>query len=122
MSSNEFVRICRDLTQLTEVVRIDIKDHHASLSYQGKSGVGRINLKKNNADKEEDQVDINADEAVSAGYGLQYLNSFAKASSLSSFVTLFISSKFPLKIEYQIEKLGLMNFFLAPKMDDQADN
>lgn len=122
MSSSEFVRICRDLTQLTEVVKIDIKDTCATLSYQGKSGVGRINLKKNNADKEEDQIDIASEENVSAGYGLQYLNSFAKASSLSSFVTLYISSKFPLKIEYQIEKLGNMNFFLAPKMDESTDN
>ena len=75
-----------------------------------------------NADKEEDQIDIASEENVSAGYGLQYLNSFAKASSLSSFVTLYISSKFPLKIEYQIEKLGNMNFFLAPKMDESTDN
>ncbi len=122
MSSSEFVRICKDLTQLTEVLKIEIKDRHAVLSYQGKSGVGRINLKKNNTDKEEDIIDISAEEPVTAGYGLQYLNSFAKASALSSMVTLNISSKFPLKIDYEIANLGQMNFYLAPKMDDQGDN
>lgn len=121
MSSGEFVRICKDLTSLTEVVRIDVKDRFSTFSYQGKSGCGKINLKKNNADREEDQIDIHADEDITAGFGLQYLNSFAKASSLSSTVTLNISNKFPLKIEYVIDGLGYMNFYLAPKMDD-AEN
>ena len=121
MASSEFVRICRDLTQLTEVVKIDIKDNFATLSYQGKSGVGRINLKTNKAEKEDDQIEISAEEPVTAGYGLQYLNSFAKASTLSPYVKLNISSKFPLRIEYQIENLGQMNFYLAPKMND-SDN
>jgi len=121
MSSSEFVRICQNLTQLTEAVRIDIKDTQAIFSYTGKTGKGKVNLKKNNADKEEDQIDISAEEDVSAQYGLKYLNSFAKASSLSQYVTLYCSSKFPLMIDYKIENLGFVKFFLAPKLDDEAD-
>jgi proliferating cell nuclear antigen len=121
MSSAEFVRICQNLTQLTEAVRIDVKDTSAIFSYTGKTGKGRVNLKKNNADKEEDQIDISAEEDVSSQYGLKYLNSFAKASSLSQYVTLNCSSKFPLMIDYKIENLGFIKFFLAPKLDDDND-
>ena len=119
MSSSEFVRLCRELTQLAESVRIEIEDNLATFSFAGKAGAGKIKMKKNNAEKSEDQIDIKCDENVSSNYGLQYLNSFAKASSLSGHVTLYLSSQFPLMIEYEIENMGYVKFYLAPKMDDE---
>ncbi len=122
MSSVEFVRVCRELTQLAEAVRIEVEDNFATFSFSGKAGDGKIKMKKNNAEKSEDQIDIRCDEQVSSNYGLQYLNSFAKASSLSQQVTLYLSSQFPLMIEYEIESLGYVKFYLAPKMDDENTN
>jgi proliferating cell nuclear antigen len=119
MSSNEFVRICRELTQLAESVRIAVEDKTATFSFAGKAGAGKIKLKKNNAEKSEDQIEIGCDEVVNSNYGLQYLNSFAKASSLSSHVTLNMSNQFPLMIQYDIENMGYVKFYLAPKMDDE---
>ena len=119
MASNEFVRICRELTQLAESVRIAVEDKTATFSFAGKAGAGKIKLKKNNAEKSEDQIEIQCDEVVNSNYGLQYLNSFAKASSLSSHVTLHMSNQFPLMIEYDIENMGYVKFYLAPKMDDE---
>lgn len=121
MSSSEFVRLCRELTQLSESVRIEVIDTQASFSFAGKSGAGKIKLKKNNPEKNEDQIDIKCEEKINSNYGLQYLNSFAKASSLSTVVTLHLSSQFPLMIEYEIENMGFIKFYLAPKMDDEAD-
>jgi proliferating cell nuclear antigen len=122
MSSSEFVRLCRELTQLAESVKIDIEDRVATFSFSGKAGAGKIKLKKNNADKNDDQIDIKCDEKVSSNYGLQYLNSFAKASSLSNQVTLYLSTQYPLMIEYDIENMGFVKFYLAPKMDDEAND
>lgn len=121
MSSSEFVRICRELTQLAESVRIEVEDKVATFSFSGKAGAGKIKLKKNNAEKSEDQIEIQCDEHVNSNYGLQYLNSFAKASSLSSHVTLHMSNQFPLMIEYEIENMGYVKFYLAPKMDDEEN-
>ena len=120
MSSSEFVRLCRELTQLAEAVKIEIEDRVATFSFSGKAGAGKIRMKKNNAEKSEDQIDIKCDEKVCSNYGLQYLNSFAKASSLSNQVTLYLSSQFPLMIEYEIENMGFVKFYLAPKMDDDT--
>lgn len=122
MSSSEFVRLCRELTQLAESVKIEIEDKVATFSFTGKSGAGRIKMKKNNAEKNEDQIDIKCEERVCSNYGLQYLNSFAKASSLSGQVTLYLSTQFPLMIEYEIENMGYVKFYLAPKMDDETAN
>lgn len=122
MSSGEFVRLCKDISQLGDSVRIDVEDKSAIFSFSGKAGAGRIKLKRNNAEKDEDQIDIKCDEKVSNSYGLQYLNSFAKASSLSNHVTLNLSGQFPLMIEYDIENMGFVKFYLAPKMEDEASD
>ncbi len=123
MSSSEFVSLCRDFTNLSDCVKIEVKDEECTLSVTGKAGSGKYHLKNNNAERIEDQVTITNKEDVCCSYGLQYLNSFAKASSLSNVVTLHISSKYPLMIDYQIEDLGFLKFYLAPKMEeDDASN
>lgn len=122
MSSAEFVRLCRELTQLAETVRIEVSEKNAVFSFSGKSGSGKIKLKSNNAEKTDDQVFIDCDEKISSSYGLQYLNSFAKASSLSASVNLHLSTQFPLMIEYDIQNMGFVKFYLAPKMDDDTSN
>ena len=110
MSSSEFVSLCRDFTSLSDCVKIEVKEE-------------KYTLKNNNAERIEDQVTIVNKEDVTCSYGLQYLNSFAKASSLSNIVTLHISAKYPLMIDYEIEDLGYLKFYLAPKMDDdEASN
>ncbi len=121
ISSSEFVRLCKDMMNLSESVHIDVSDNTAVFSVAGKAGAGKIKIKRNNAEKIEDQIDIKCDETISSSYGLQYLNSFAKASSLSQQVTLYLSTQFPLMIEYNVEQMGFVKFYLAPKMDDEAD-
>lgn len=121
MSSSEFVSLCKDFTTMTDSVKVEVSDETATFSISGKSGSGKITMKNNNAEKDEDQITVVSHEDVSCSYGLQYLNSFAKASSLSNIVTLNISSKFPLMIEYEIEEMGYIKFYLAPKMDDDAN-
>ena len=118
MSSTEFVSLCRDFTHLSDTLKIEVKEQKATFSINGKAGVEKIVMKNNNAEKVEDQITIVSDGAVSLSYGLQYLNSFAKASSLSGIVTLNISSKFPLMIEYEMQDIGFIKFYLAPKMDE----
>ena len=123
MSSSEFVSLCRDFTSLSDCVKIEVKDDKCTFLVTGKAGNGKYCLKNNNAERIEDQVIITNKEDVSCSYGLQYLNSFAKASSLSSIVTLHISAKYPLMIDYEIEELGILKFYIAPKMDDdEASN
>jgi proliferating cell nuclear antigen len=121
MSSGEFVRLCKDMTQLTDAVHITVAKDGAVFSVHGKAGAGKIKLKSNNAEKTEDQIDIKCTENISSGYGLQYLNSFAKASSLSTAVTLYLSTQFPLMIAYDIENMGYLKFYLAPKMEEDTN-
>ena len=120
MSSTKFVSLCRDFTQLSDTLKIEVKEQKATFSINGKAGVEKIVMKNNNAEKVEDQITIVSDGEVSLSFGLQYLNSFAKASSLSGIVTLKFSSGFfsLMMIEYEMQDIGFIKFYLAPKMDE----
>jgi len=77
-------------------------------------------MKKNNASNENDQIDIRSSEPSSSSYGLQYLNSFAKGSSLSNKLNVYLSQTYPMMIEYLIEQMGSVKFYLAPKMEEDT--
>ena len=57
-------------------------------------------------------------EDVTLTFALRYLNFFTKATGLSSNVTLSLSSEVPLVVEYTIEELGYVRYYLAPKIED----
>lgn len=122
MSSLEFVSLCKDFSGFTDCVKIDVRGDVVTFIIAGKAGKGKYTIKNNESEKVDFQVSINSTEDVCCSYGLQYLNSFAKASSLSNQVTLNISKKYPLMIDYEIKDFGFLKFFLAPKMDDDEGN
>lgn len=121
MSSGEFTRICKELNVLSETVKIEVTVDQAKFIFSGKSGSGNMILKSTLGEKEEDEIQIECEEKVSSTYGLQYLTGFAKASTLSNRIGLYLSASFPLMIEYNIENIGYIKFFLAPKMDDEEE-
>ena len=73
-------------------------------------------------DKQEDATVIELQEPVSLTFALRYLNSFAKATPLSSTVTLSMSKELPVVVEYRIQDIGFVKFYLAPKIDEEEDN
>jgi len=70
--------------------------------------------------QEEEQVEIEMEEAVTLNFALRYLNFFTKATPLSNQVTLQLSKDVPLVVEYPIDELGHIRFYLAPKIDEEA--
>ena len=51
----------------------------------------------------------------------RYLNLFNKASTLANQVVLYLSHDTPLCVEYKIENLGSLKFYLAPKINDEEE-
>ena len=49
----------------------------------------------------------------------RYLNMFTKASCLSSQVSLSMSPDVPLVVEYNIGEIGVVKYYLAPKIEDE---
>ena len=46
---------------------------------------------------------------------------FTKASSIGQQVSLFLSKEFPLMVQYKLAELGMLKFYLAPRISD-TDN
>ncbi|KAJ3093383.1 proliferating cell nuclear antigen, partial [Physocladia obscura] len=111
MSSVEFQRICRDLRILNESIIIDVTKDGVKFSSTGDLGNGSIFIKNgqssiDEADEEEATTTITLASPVSLTFSLKYLCDFAKATPLSSTVTLSLSNDVPLLVEYAVPEVG----------------
>lgn len=62
---------------------------------------------------------IDCQERVSNVFSLTFLKSFNKAAPLSDMVKLSFNEDTPLVVEYTMEGLGSLKFYLAPKINDE---
>jgi len=120
MPSSEFQRICRDLTILGDTVNIAVGKTGIKFAVTGDLGKGAISLKPGSSvdEKEDEAVVLTMKEPVQLSFALRYLNFFTKATALSSSVTLHMSPDVPIVVEYKIEELGWIRYYLAPKIED----
>lgn len=120
MPANEFQRICRDLTVMGDTVTISATKEGVSFSVNGDMGNGSVSIKQNaSVDKEDEATVVELQEPISLTFALRYLTTFAKATSLSSSVSLSLTKEAPLVVEYKIDDLGHIRYYLAPKIDDE---
>jgi proliferating cell nuclear antigen len=56
---------------------------------------------------------------VTQQFALRYLNMFNKAATISTFTRLCLHQEQPLVVEFKIENLGVLKYFLAPKISDE---
>lgn len=122
MPSGDYQRICKDLSSLSdkiETVTISANKEGIKFSVNGEFGNGNIVIRQNEAVDSGDATIIDLEEPVELSFNLRYLTNFAKAASLSPMVTLSMNQSSPLVVEYKIEELGYIRYYLAPKIDDE---
>ncbi|XP_071952777.1 proliferating cell nuclear antigen-like [Antedon mediterranea] len=118
MPSSEFQRICRDLSQIGDTVTVECGKEGVTFTADGDLGSGTINLVQDASIDKEENVSVVTTEPCKLNFALRYLNFFTKATPLSSQVILSMTSDAPLVVEYKIENLGYMRYYLAPKMEE----
>jgi len=101
------------------LVTIETRKNSVVFSVTGDIASGSIEKKENTSDKKADQVLVEVSEPVKNLFSLPFLNSFNKAAGLSDQVTLKLSENIPLAVEYKIDNLGTLEFYLAPKLNDE---
>ena len=104
---------------MNPLVTIETSKESIKFAVNGEIGGGSIVIKANDSEKPEEKTLLEVDEPVSLSFALRYLNLFNKASNLSTQVVLSMSNDTPLVVEYKIEKLGSLRFYLAPKITDE---
>ncbi|CAD8206701.1 unnamed protein product [Paramecium pentaurelia] len=118
MPSNEFTKICRELGNINEAIGIETSKDGIKFYVKGDIGEGQVSVKSNDAEKKEERVECDVDEPVNLSFAVRYFNLFNKAAALSPQVILSMSQDQPLVIEYQIENMGSLKLYLAPKIND----
>ncbi|KAJ3126560.1 proliferating cell nuclear antigen [Nowakowskiella sp. JEL0407] len=107
MSSTEFQRTCRDLSNMGESVTIECSKEGIRFLATGDEGSASVVLKAGGAVDDKDiPVTINVEQAVSLTFSLKYLLNFAKATPLSSTVRICLSNNVPVLLEYQAAEAG----------------
>lgn len=117
MPSGEFQRLCRDLTVLGDACAISVTKEGVRFSVEGDVGKGSVTLRPTESADGKDYIKVDMKQVIEQKFALRYLTMFTKATSLSDHVVLTLTNEMPLKIEYGIEGLGSLCFYLAPKME-----
>ena len=123
MPSQEFQKVVKDLCQFGENVVISCSKQGIQFAAVGDIGSANIKLSQSaNVDEPEQAVTIDMTESVTLSFSLRYLQMFTKATPLAPSVTLSMSPDVPLVVEYKIGDIGYVQYYLAPKIDEQGDN
>jgi proliferating cell nuclear antigen len=121
LSAVEFQRICRDLTQFGDTVKISVVKSTVTFSLVGSAGNGAITLGLFDSDKSENQAEIECSAPIELSFGLRYLNFFTKATPLAERVELQMAMERPLLVLFELaDGAGYIRYYLAPKVDDEA--
>eukprot|EP00736_Rhodelphis_marinus_P013334 Rmarinus@m.29306 len=122
MPSSEFQRICTVLAVVGDAVQVIVTKEGIKFSTKGDSCNVNISIGKNESpEKDEDAVTVDLTEPVCLSFALRYLNFFTKASPLSSQVSISLAKGVPLMVEYKIEDMGYVRYYLAPKIEDEDE-
>lgn len=119
MGASEFQRICRDLSTLGDACAIAVTKEGIRFSVSGDVGKGSVMLRPHDSVEGNAGVHIYMREVIEQRFALRYLCMFTKATPLANNVKLSLMVDMPMKIEYEVEGVGSLCFYLAPKMDDE---
>lgn len=117
INSGEFSKICKELQALSESLTIKTSPNNVQLEVEGQAGKGFVKLSSD--DRGEDGAIIEVTEPVEQQFALNYLNLFNKASSLSNHTRLLLNADQPLVTEFRIDSLGVLKYYLAPKISEE---
>ena len=100
-------------------VSISVSKDGVKFSTTGDIGAANITCRQNTSVDKDEQTIIELQEPVTLTFALRYLNSFTKATPLSSMVQLQMSKELPVVVQYLIADMGYVRYYLAPKIEDE---
>nr|4L6P_A Chain A, Proliferating cell nuclear antigen [Saccharomyces cerevisiae S288C]4L6P_B Chain B, Proliferating cell nuclear antigen [Saccharomyces cerevisiae S288C]4L6P_C Chain C, Proliferating cell nuclear antigen [Saccharomyces cerevisiae S288C] len=119
LPSSEFSKIVRDLSQLSDSINIMITKETIKFVADGDIGSGSVIIKPFvDMEHPETSIKLEMDQPVDLTFGAKYLLDIIKGSSLSDRVGIRLSSEAPALFQFDL-KSGFLQFFLAPKFNDE---
>lgn len=110
LQSADFQKICRDMSNIAEVVEIKNIGNQLILSCKGDFCSQETVLADN-----DNTCNKNNNEIVQGIFNLKYLVLFTKCTNLCNTVELFLKNDYPLLLRYMVASLGEVKLCLAPQ-------
>lgn len=115
----DFTRIVRDLQAFGDTATIDIQDGVVTFTTTGDAGTAAIVVKADKTSKVATEwTEIECNESTKLNFALRYLAAFTKAQGISDQVTLYMTDGMPVYVTYDMEDLGSVGYYLAPKIHE----
>lgn len=114
MPSTYFQRLCRDMSNISNIITIRSEGNTLSLICNGdfarqETHIGEAVSGMN--------ISSTPEKRIESSYSLKYLSLFCKASSLCNTIELYLKENYPLILKYNIASLGEIRFVLAPQLE-----
>lgn len=120
MASTEFQRICRDLQTLGDALIVSVDSKGVKFAVHGAIGSGTMTVLPTLSETSDARASIECTTPVCRlAFALRYLNLFTKATPLAETVTLHLSDAIPLMVKYDVQDVGTLRYYLAPKMEEE---
>ena len=118
MPSSEFQKICRDMSNLSEIIEIKNIQSKLIFACAGEFAEQETIFSENGGltfSNENSEYEV-----IQGYYNLKHLVLFTKCTNLSTNVQLFMKNDFPLIIQYKVGSLGYLKLALAPKVKNDS--
>jgi len=127
MPSSEFTKIIKDMLVIGETVNINVTKGSVQFKTDGEIGKADVQLVRGESIEDDDDEEdsgkllLEVKEPIDLSFATQYLKKFTAAGGLAKTVTVSLSKDVPMVICYEIEDVGHLKYFLAPKIDDDEE-
>jgi len=113
LPSADFQKICRDMSNVSDVVEIKNIYNQLIFSCRGDFCCQETVLSDNNG-----IVPSNSNEIVQGVFKLKYLVIFTKCTNLCNTIELYLKNDYPLIIKYSVASLGEIKLAIAPSQNE----
>lgn len=115
--SNYFQRLCRDMSDITDYLRIIKKGDEISFNSDFESSTDFASQTTIIGNSSSGSIRTNDQADYDNKFSLKYITGFCKASGLSSVVELYLKESYPLILKYNVGGIGSLKFIIAPSLD-----
>jgi proliferating cell nuclear antigen len=111
--SAELASLLKKMTMFSDDVEIKCTDDRINFSASGEEGTADIELTLDNVES----YSIIEGETISTKYSLKFLTKCVELSSAYDAVSVEISRELPLRIQWDLQNLSYLRFYIASKID-----
>ena len=111
MQSSEYTRMCRDMSQFSDTLKITVKGDCIEFSIEGDCGDGSLTLHSS------DKMQFTLQTCLEFYLSLKYLLLFSKATPICETLKIEMGENLPIKLTFEITNNDYLTFYLAPKID-----